>query len=112
MIPPVIYAECDYGADWPTWVPNPDEPLESGRTSGFEMDDVPISDELRRGLLGWQHRFMDLTWPPDEPGHRTDPAEWLLFVNEGRRLAISLQAELGDAVDVRFRLDDRPPDQD
>jgi hypothetical protein len=100
VLPDMIILECDYGAEWPTWVPAAHEPVESGRTDYLPLDGVRLTASLRKGLHDWQ------TWweriEPQDEAATVDPGEWRRFIAAGRSLVEALQAELGDAVDVRL----------
>ncbi len=102
MLPKVIILQCDYGADWPTWVPGVHEPPDSGGTEYYPLDHVPLSEGLRGRLRSWQSTWEDLTWPPEEEERQIDAAQWASFVADGQALAAALQEEIGSDVEVRF----------
>ena len=102
-VPPLIFLECDYGADWPTWVPN-HEPPHRGRerTDYYPLDGLELSPVLRENLLSWQRRWERLVPPVADDA--VDESEWQAFLSEGRGLAAQLQLELGEGVEVRVRM--------
>ena len=98
----VLWLECDYDAEWPTWVTSPGEPPGSIRTAHRPLDDLPVTDALRALLFAWQQRWEALAEPADAQ-HDIDPEKWADFVSEGKDLAAVLQVEIGDRFEVRCR---------
>lgn len=97
----VLILECDWGADWPTWVPSHDWP-DSGRTDYFPLDDVQLPARLRERLLAWQRAWEELCSPESDEEFEVEEEQWTRFVNHGRHLARDLQQELGTDVEVRL----------
>ncbi len=64
-----------------------------------DLDDLQVSDRLRRELRAWARRWEELMGPAFECTDAAGYAEWR---RRGRPLAGALQAELGGAVEVVY----------
>jgi hypothetical protein len=78
----------------------PDPDLEVG---SIELDDVPVSDDLRDDLEAWADRF-DATLDPDDPARSgfEGPEERAVFIADGMLLTARVQTELGQGWVVRY----------
>ena len=74
----------------PLWGVQPDD------FGDISPDDLPISLELKKSLHDWATRY-DLTLKMDDPASSGFQNKILesIFIEDGRKLAIKLQEELG-----------------
>ena len=106
-VPELIYLECDWGAAWPTWVPNGTRNSAGrDRTNHLSLDRFALPDELRERLIGWQRRWESLAGPL-ESEDEIDATAWNDFVRTGHELGSDLSHALGGDVKVIVRLSER-----
>lgn len=84
-----------YSAD-PVW----------GPTGMIDLDDLPVSAELRTELRSWATTWEHLTgWPPgDSPLSVADDPALRKWRRHGQHLANWLQRELGEGKRVEYQL--------
>lgn len=73
------------------------------RMGFWEIDELPISDNLKNDLKVWNNEFQKIyneAYPPDSK-FPTDEAERLHII-QGEKLTDRLQAELGDEYKVTY----------
>lgn len=70
--------------------------VQPGDFGDISPDDLPISLELKKSLHDWATRY-DLTLKMDDPASSGFHNKILesIFIEDGRKLAIKLQEELG-----------------
>ncbi|MCG7781909.1 hypothetical protein [Lelliottia amnigena] len=82
----------------PLWGMEPDD------FGDISPDDLPISLELKNNLHDWAARY-DLTLNMDDPASSGFENEMMesVFIEDGRKLAIKLQEELGSSYNVVYQ---------
>ena len=80
-VPPLARLSCDYHAEWPLWLDN-----------GGDPDGLGLTDGLATDIKAWQHHF-DAHFHWEHGWDTTTSRDW--HADNGRRLARSLEAEIG-----------------
>jgi hypothetical protein len=87
----------------PVWHDATGEDLPDPEIGPIDLDDLPVTDDLRDDLEAWADRF-DATMDPDDPAAAAfqPPDSLARFATDGAALAARLQAELGRGWVVRY----------
>lgn len=77
---------------------------DSNSMGPVELDELPISNELKKSIGDWDRRFQETfnsEYPPDS--NYPQGSDKKTHDSEGRRLVQALQTELGTTYDITYK---------